>query len=1036
MSDAEHASVPPADDVELDHELSGVEDVKSEDVLDPQSEPEGDADTASSSAGNEVHAVEESEHDVAAEGMPSEPTHESGAEPAVTVDAPGVSQEAGAAVRQKPTGDVDKTVRKTTASASASPGRTGKSASGPNPVVKKVISSGTFGSGSVKPTPPIVSKAASTSTISKPSTTLRKSTSVAGAPASKPPSSGTKVIAAKATTSSSKPTKSTMSSVRSGNSPSQTPVPSTATRRPTVPPKPPLSSSAAARRPSSPETTRLMARTVVSPAESVGTVKSTTSTTTANRPRASMPMPDRLPARRTSMGPKPTPPASAKPTLAPRRTQTSISSMIGIKEDNVASEELQKKLTAAQSSLHAQTKEAASLQDDLDSARAQLDAALSDARGKQIALENLQLAKDATEEELSTRKLEIEKLQADAGKFHAELEDIKGKLSAVDVEIITKSERVKLLEDQMEMLAGDNNALRRELESARDSVASASEASAAAAVEHEALLKARADLDAIKAEASALSVAHEIASKQASDRDQELKAALIRADELAMRVTELSAEKEENANKLSELEVEILELKEMAEKAEDEEGQALTRIRELEEQIAKAASASEQALIETKKRDEEHERALNDARRQHEDALRVAGAEQDSLALKLKDLGEELSDAITRHEQALADASSAEQAHAAELEKVEKLRAEKADELAAEIERLASELAGQEAQYAAKIEVVKKEHDQLLQDVFQQAKTEAGDAHAHDLHDLRTQSQAMIEQLNAAHKSYIEELKAEHEAILDSKVKVLEKTISSQSLELKATQDDLAKAKAALAASVPEIEALKKQIEEAEKAAAVVAASSSSEHASEVIRLTRELSSANDEMVALKEVLSAQKDSISEMSHNHSTELEVAAKSRAEEVTKLRSEHEEEMSAHIREKSMLMARVSDLDGELATLRATMAAQIATPVSTKGNGVVPTGSASVSKEELMKLHEAHNLRLHDLEAQNKRAVEDLQGDLNGACTKSNELQNEVDRKSMEINYLESEVEEKDDTITRLKEDIAQLSEQLEKFKATA
>lgn len=279
------------------------------------------------------------------------------------------------------------------------------------------------------------------------------------------------------------------------------------------------------------------------------------------------------------------------------------------------------------------------------------------------------------------------------------------------------------------------------------------------------------------------------------------------------------------------------------------------------------------------------------------------------------------------------------------------------------------------------------------------------------------QSQATIEQLNAAHKTIIDELKAEHEAALDAKVKSLDKAISNQTLELKATQDDLAKAKAALSASLQEVDASKKQIEEAEKAASTVAASSASEHAGEVLRLTRELSSAHDEATALKEVLSAQKDSISEMSNNHSKELEVAAQARAEEVSKLRAQHDEEVFSLRKEKSELNSRVTDLEGELTTLQATVAAQSAASTSGKSNGVVATGSASVSKEDLQKLHEAHNMKLHDLEAQHERTVTSLRSELDETVSRTDELQNEVGRKSMEINYLETEAEEKEDTITR-------------------
>lgn len=275
----------------------------------------------------------------------------------------------------------------------------------------------------------------------------------------------------------------------------------------------------------------------------------------------------------------------------------------------------------------------------------------------------------------------------------------------------------------------------------------------------------------------------------------------------------------------------------------------------------------------------------------------------------------------------------------------------------------------------------------------------------------------MIEQLNAAHKSYIEELKKEHEEALDLKVKALEKSINNQALELKATQDDLAKAKSAVSSSAAEIESLKKQLAEADKAAANITASSASEHASEVLRLKRELSSASDESVALKEVLNVQKDSISEMSNNHQRELEQVAKTRAEEVMALRAQHEAEVNALMADRTALTTRVTDLEGELATLQASMAAQASASAS-RSNGVTPPGgSSSVTKEDLKKLHDTHNLKVLDLEAQHERVVTSMRGDLEAAVSRTDGLQEEVDRRSMEIKYLEADNEEKDDTITR-------------------
>ena len=114
-----------------------------------------------------------------------------------------------------------------------------------------------------------------------------------------------------------------------------------------------------------------------------------------------------------------------------------------------------------------------------------------------------------------------------------------------------------------------------------------------------------------------------------------------------------------------------------------------------------------------------------------------------------------------------------------------------------------------------------------------------------------------------------------------------------------------------IASCEAQLQDLRQQLEEAEKAAVAAAESSASEQAAEVLRLRRELSAANDEATALKEVLAVQKDSISEMSQNHSTELELAAKARAEEVTKLRTEYEDEKATLLQEKTTLASRVSD-----------------------------------------------------------------------------------------------------------------------------
>ncbi len=159
----------------------------------------------------------------------------------------------------------------------------------------------------------------------------------------------------------------------------------------------------------------------------------------------------------------------------------------------------------------------------------------------------------------------------------------------------------------------------------------------------------------------------------------------------------------------------------------------------------------------------------------------------------------------------------------------------------------------------------------------------------------------------------------------------------------------------------------------------------------------------------------ATKGSLGEMADNHVKELEEAAKTRVEEVTKLRTVHQEEITTLVKEKSNLITRLSDLEGELATAKAALNAEPVTPQKT--NGTAHQRNSSISREELQRLHEAHNAKLHDFQAEHDRAIRALREELNISLAKSDELQQEVVRKAMEIQYLEQDQEESQDQITR-------------------
>ena len=274
-----------------------------------------------------------------------------------------------------------------------------------------------------------------------------------------------------------------------------------------------------------------------------------------------------------------------------------------------------------------------------------------------------------------------------------------------------------------------------------------------------------------------------------------------------------------------------------------------------------------------------------------------------------------------------------------------------------------------------------------------------------------------MERVTQFHESTINGLIAEHTAILQEQTGDLSKQISKLSLELKATQDDLTKSKAALTASARELESLKAQLEVARATAEVLASSAPPDRAEEVNALRKELGDTRSDMTALQEVLAVTNESIADMSNRHGKDLEEAAEARAEEVTKLKTAYETELAKLATEKSDLVSKLSDAQGEISTLKATIAAEPAVPAASRAPGHGRTGSGVVTKEEIQKMHEAHNLKMNDLQAEYEKKLKEMREELVASSEKMKDLESEISRKTMEISYLEQDQEEANDTITR-------------------
>ena len=326
---------------------------------------------------------------------------------------------------------------------------------------------------------------------------------------------------------------------------------------------------------------------------------------------------------------------------------------------------------------------------------------------------------------------------------------------------------------------------------------------------------------------------------------------------------------------------------------------------------------------------------------------------------------------------------------------------------------------------------VKAEHAQLLEEAFQRAKVklvaihqrlltvlkdEAATFHSQELSALRAQSTAAISDIQISNQATLEQVKAEHAASLETEVSSLSKQITKLNVELKATQDDLAKSKAALQASRAEVESLAKQRDEAREQADATP-ELSAEHSAEIVRLSTALSHAVDDLSAANEMLALTKSSMTEMSEKHSQQLEEIAQKRAEELQKLHAIHDEEISKLATDKTDLVVKLSDLEGDLATTKSDLeASKLASPKA-NGNGAGLVASPSVTKEELSKLHEAHTLKIHDLEAEHEKVVRQLKEQLEAASSKATELQQDVERKAMEIQYMEQDQDESQEQITR-------------------
>lgn len=216
-----------------------------------------------------------------------------------------------------------------------------------------------------------------------------------------------------------------------------------------------------------------------------------------------------------------------------------------------------------------------------------------------------------------------------------------------------------------------------------------SNAEAAAAVEHEALLKARADLEAISIKGAALRSTHTAAldelHKKLSSAEEKAK----EVERLEAELAGLKGEKEDAANRISELEIEVLEAKDAVEEAEDAKARAESMTKGLEEELAKAKVASTGAL-------EDKEKSLiaqlDEVKNEHAVHVAKLQQEQDKLLSQLTTLEGELADAQAALENAVQEQQLVAEEHATKLQSLEQSNQQALDALNTELQRIKNEL--------------------------------------------------------------------------------------------------------------------------------------------------------------------------------------------------------------------------------------------------------------------------------------------------------------------------------------------------------
>lgn len=257
----------------------------------------------------------------------------------------------------------------------------------------------------------------------------------------------------------------------------------------------------------------------------------------------------------------------------------------------------------------------------------------------------------------------------------------------------SQAANIKTLEAQIETLRADIVAAQENFESLRaSSDQSSAEAAAAAQMEREAFIRAKADVETVTAEANTLRAAHNKALEDVTAMSNELQQRTADIVSFTARIGELKAEREESAAKISELEIEILELKESQEDVEDEHKRTIDRLQKAEAELTEAIAAMQQVLRDAEARDAESTEKAASVALLHANAVDLIKSDLAKAVSEIETLRIELATAHAAHDETKATAQASAEAHEQEMDEAEESYLSKHIELSEEIKRLTAEL--------------------------------------------------------------------------------------------------------------------------------------------------------------------------------------------------------------------------------------------------------------------------------------------------------------------------------------------------------